>query len=132
MARCAWLAKIVVRPVFLSRKRWAKPSSAMANTYRPDAQPLRVSDHHRPAWPAQLENGDQDCRALSAGQRGEPDLWRPCLSAFCRHDLLRQGVSSSIGALLRHASIETTTLYAKVDPPLLHTVVRAWPEVPSC
>ena len=36
------------------------------------------------------------------------------------------------GALLRHASIETTTLYAKVDPPLLHTVVRAWPEVPSC
>jgi integrase/recombinase XerD len=47
--------------------------------------------------------------------------------------LLRQGVSlPSIGALLRHASIETTTLYAKVDPPLLHTVVRAWPEVPSC
>ena len=38
----------------------------------------------------------------------------------------------SIGALLRHASIETTTLYAKVDTPLLHTVVRAWPEVPSC
>jgi hypothetical protein len=35
-------------------------------------------------------------------------------------------------ALLRHASIETTTLYAKVDPPLLHTVVRAWPEVPLC
>jgi integrase/recombinase XerD len=47
--------------------------------------------------------------------------------------MLRQGVSlPSIGALLRHASIETTTLYAKVDTPLLHTVVRAWPEVPSC
>src|SRR2546427_482462 len=40
--------------------------------------------------------------------------------------LLRQGVSlPSIGALLRHVSIETTTLYAKVDPPLLHTVVNA-------
>jgi site-specific recombinase XerD len=38
----------------------------------------------------------------------------------------------SIGALLRHASIETTAIYAKVDTPLLHTVVRAWPEVPSC
>jgi site-specific recombinase XerD len=47
--------------------------------------------------------------------------------------LLHQGVSlPSIGALLRHASIETTAIYAKVDPPLLHTVVRAWPEVPSC
>ncbi len=47
--------------------------------------------------------------------------------------MLRQGVSlPSIGSLLRHASIETTTLYAKVDTPLLHSVVRAWPEVPSC
>lgn len=47
--------------------------------------------------------------------------------------MLRQGVSlPSIGSLLRHASIETTTLYAKVDISLLHSVVRAWPEVPSC
>jgi integrase/recombinase XerD len=47
--------------------------------------------------------------------------------------LLRQGVSlPAIGALLRHTSIETTTLYAKVDTALLHTVVRAWPEVPLC
>lgn len=47
--------------------------------------------------------------------------------------MLRQGVSlPSIGALLRHASLETTTLYAKVDTPLLHAVVRAWPEVPPC
>jgi site-specific recombinase XerD len=54
-----------------------------------------------------------------------------------RHSLattmLRQGVSlPSIGSLLRHASIETTALYAKVDTPLLHSVVRAWPEVPLC
>src|SRR5712691_5126608 len=47
--------------------------------------------------------------------------------------MLRQGVSlPSIGALLRHASIETTALYAKVDTPLLHSVARAWPEVPPC
>jgi site-specific recombinase XerD len=47
--------------------------------------------------------------------------------------MLRQGVSlPSIGALLRHASVETTAHYAKVDVPLLHTVVSAWPEVPSC
>jgi integrase/recombinase XerD len=47
--------------------------------------------------------------------------------------MLQQGVSlPSIGSLLRHASIETTTLYAKVDTSLLHSVVRVWPEVPSC
>jgi len=47
--------------------------------------------------------------------------------------MLRQGVSlPSIGALLRHASLETTTLYAKVETSLLHAVVRAWPEVPPC
>jgi len=47
--------------------------------------------------------------------------------------MLRQGVSlPSIGTLLRHASIETTALYAKVDTQLLHSVARPWPEVPPC
>lgn len=47
--------------------------------------------------------------------------------------LLRQGVSlPTIGALLRHASIETTTIYAKVDVDLLQQVVMPWPEVRSC
>lgn len=43
--------------------------------------------------------------------------------------LLREGMSlSGIGALLRHRSVETTTIYAKVDADLLRTVVRPWPE----
>lgn len=47
--------------------------------------------------------------------------------------LLRQGASlPSIGALLRHASVETTAHYAKVDVSLLHTVASPWPEVPPC
>ena len=47
--------------------------------------------------------------------------------------LLREGVSlSAIGALLRHASIETTTVYAKVDVGLLSEIAMPWPEVSSC
>ena len=47
--------------------------------------------------------------------------------------LLREGVSlAAIGALLRHASIETTTLYAKVDVDLLREVAMPWPEVQPC
>jgi integrase/recombinase XerD len=43
--------------------------------------------------------------------------------------LLREGVSlPTISALLRHASIETTTVYAKVDVDLLQEVAMPWPE----
>lgn len=48
-------------------------------------------------------------------------------------NMLRQGASlPSIGAVLRHASVETTAHYAKVDVDLLREVVRAWPEVSPC
>jgi integrase/recombinase XerD len=44
-------------------------------------------------------------------------------------EMLRQGLSlTAIGVVLRHASIETTTGYAKVDFPLLHQVAQPWPE----
>jgi integrase/recombinase XerD len=47
--------------------------------------------------------------------------------------MLHKGISLPvISALLRHASIETTTVYAKVDVDLLHEVVMPWPEVQSC
>ena len=47
--------------------------------------------------------------------------------------MLREGVSlPAIGALLRHASIETTTVYAKVDVDLLREVAMPWPEVQPC
>jgi site-specific recombinase XerD len=47
--------------------------------------------------------------------------------------MLRHGVPlSAIGAVLRHASIETTAGYAKVDRQLLQEVVTPWPEVASC
>jgi len=47
--------------------------------------------------------------------------------------MLRQGASlPSIGAVLRHASVETTAHYAKVDMALLQEVARTWPEVQPC
>ncbi len=56
-------------------------------------------------------------------------LLRHC--AAC--EMLRQGVSlPTIGALLRHRSIETTATYAKIDTALLGQVARPWPEEASC
>jgi site-specific recombinase XerD len=47
--------------------------------------------------------------------------------------MLRQGASlEAIGAVLRHASIETTQLYTKVDVDLLEQVCMPWLEVASC
>jgi len=47
--------------------------------------------------------------------------------------MLRHGVPlSAIGAVLRHASVETTMGYAKVDVHLLQHVVSPWPEEAIC
>jgi integrase len=47
--------------------------------------------------------------------------------------MLRQGASlDAIGAVLRHASHESTAHYAKVDVALLRMVAQPWPEVRSC
>jgi site-specific recombinase XerD len=47
--------------------------------------------------------------------------------------MLREGMSlSAIGVVLRHASVETTAIYAKVDVRLLRDIAGPWPEVASC
>ncbi|PCH60912.1 MAG: hypothetical protein COC04_06505 [Gammaproteobacteria bacterium] len=47
--------------------------------------------------------------------------------------LLRQGCSlETIGIVLRHASVETTAHYAKVDTNLLKNVIAPWPGGESC
>ena len=48
-------------------------------------------------------------------------------------NLLRDGASlSAIGVILRHSSVDTTRVYAKVDVGLLNEIVMSWPEVSSC
>ena len=47
--------------------------------------------------------------------------------------MLRHGTSlQEISVILRHRSIQTTELYAKVDIPGLQTIVQPWPEVERC
>lgn len=47
--------------------------------------------------------------------------------------LLRDGAAlQTIGALFRHASIETTLVYAKVDVGMLSEIAMSWPKVSSC
>jgi site-specific recombinase XerD len=47
--------------------------------------------------------------------------------------MLREGASlEDIGSILRHSSIETTQIYAKVDITALRQIAQPWPEVQSC
>jgi site-specific recombinase XerD len=47
--------------------------------------------------------------------------------------MLREGVSmEQIQAVLRHASLETTAIYAKVDTTSLSAIAQPWPEVAPC
>jgi site-specific recombinase XerD len=47
--------------------------------------------------------------------------------------MLRQGASlQDIAAILRHRSIETTQIYAKVDVISLRSIAQPWPMVQSC
>ncbi len=61
--------------------------------------------------------------------RGAAHLLRHSVAS----SMLRQGASlQEISALLRHRSIETTQIYAKVDVAGLRQIAQPWPEVQPC
>lgn len=61
--------------------------------------------------------------------RGAAHLLRHSLAS----SMLREGATlQQISVLLRHKSIETTQIYAKVDIEGLAQIAQPWPEVPSC
>lgn len=72
-------------------------------------------------------------RALRRAQVDAPSYGAHILRHSAATAMLRQGTSiEAIGAVLRHASIETTHVYTKVDLALLDEVVMPWLEVTPC
>lgn len=70
------------------------------------------------------------CRAgVTRPSRGAAHLLRHSVAT----SMLRHGASlHDVAALLRHRSISTTQIYAKVDVSALSAIAQPWPEVPSC
>jgi site-specific recombinase XerD len=61
--------------------------------------------------------------------RGAAHLLRHSLAT----SMLRQGASlQDIAAILRHSSMETTQIYAKVDITALQQIAQPWPELEPC
>jgi site-specific recombinase XerD len=66
---------------------------------------------------------------VTCQSRGAAHLLRHSVAS----SMLRQGASlQEIAAILRHRSIETTEIYAKVDVIALRQIAQPWPEVELC
>jgi hypothetical protein len=89
-------------------------SFALARLFAPSG-PMR---RYRPSLPRR-------CARQGSCARVEG---RPMCSAIPRHGASLQ----EIGTLLRHRSIETTEIYAKVHVTALQRIAQAWPEVEPC
>jgi site-specific recombinase XerD len=70
------------------------------------------------------------CRAgVECPSRGAAHVLRHSAAS----SMMRQGASlQDIAAILRHRSIETTQIYAKVDVISLRSIAQPWPTVQSC
>jgi integrase/recombinase XerD len=67
--------------------------------------------------------------AVTRPSRGAAHLLRHSVAT----SMLRHGASlQDIAVLLRHRSIETTQIYAKVDVTSLRKIAQPWPELSSC
>jgi len=107
--------------------------------YATHQQPRIPSEHvfltvTAPLTPASPQTISQiAARALRRAHVESPISGAHVLRHSAATQMLRQGASlPAIGAVLRHASVETTAHYAKVDMALLQEVARAWPEAQPC
>lgn len=66
---------------------------------------------------------------ISCPKRGAAHVLRHSVAS----SMLRQGISlQEIASVLRHRSITTTEIYAKVDVLALRQIAQPWPEVEGC
>jgi integrase/recombinase XerD len=66
---------------------------------------------------------------INCPKRGAAHILRHSVAS----SMLRQGVSlQEIAGVLRHRSVATTKIYAKVDVITLRQVAQPWPEVKAC
>jgi integrase/recombinase XerD len=88
----------------------------------------RIRAPHRP-----LSTGGVSAIVRAACSRaGLPELNAHRLRHTAATEMLRAGASlAEVGQVLRHASVLTTAIYAKVDHSRLRTLALAWPEVTS-
>jgi integrase/recombinase XerD len=92
---------------------------------------LTVTAPRKPASPQTISQ--IAARALHRAEVESPIYGAHVLRHSAATQMLRQGASlPSIGAVLRHASVETTAHYAKVDMALLQEVASVWPEAQPC
>lgn len=107
---------------YLTRHR---PRVEMANVFLTTIAPLAPLSR----WNV----GKVVARALRRANINVPTGGAHLLRRSAATAMLRQSVSlEAIGAVLRHASIETTAVYTKVDVELLRLVAQPWVEVAPC
>src|SRR5262249_56432947 len=100
---------------------------APEGVFAPGGAPLRPSASH---WAVPVIVDRALSRAgVTRPSRGAAHLLRHSLAT----SMLREGGSlQDIAAVLRHRSIQTTQIYAKVDVTALQSIAQPWPEVQPC
>ncbi len=92
--------------------------------------PLVFLRHKTPCGPLRSVSISSIVRlALLRARIDAPSYGAHLLRHSAATQMLRDGASmEQIQAVLRHASLETTAIYAKVDTALLCTIAQPWPE----
>jgi len=104
-----------------------RPRTSLELVFIRSRAPLRALDSHS-AVTAIVARAIKRA-GITRPSRGAAHLLRHSVAT----SMLREGASlQEIGALLRHCSIETTQIYAKVDVTALQSIAQSWPEVQSC
>jgi integrase/recombinase XerD len=105
----------------------SRPRSVADSVFVSCRAPFRAFKNH---CAVSVIVGRAFCRAgVKRPSRGAAHLLRHSIAS----SMLQHGASlQDIAQVLRHRSIETTQIYAKVDVPSLRRIAQPWPEVQPC